>query len=303
MTDSEPLVSVIIPTHNRPQLLERAVESVLDQTYDNLELLVVDDASDERTDLEATFDFAAIADYEYIYLDENRGGAEARNVGLDASTGEYLAFLDDDDEWLPEKIEQQVDLFKTSSDDVGLVYTAVLQRDETKEIEDVHFNPVPNEHLRDLMLKQYIGTMSSVMIRSAVLERVDGLNEEFPCWHDWEFYFRVGKEFGFDAVNKPLVRQYAGVHEQISDDFEAKQQVSKLLLEETFSDTLEEYGVTRAVRGSQLYSLSHSAYRSGRPLRALSFLLRAIAMRPFVPKYYKYLVLYSGGKRIQRWLH
>ncbi len=299
MTDSDPLVSVIIPTHNRPQLLERAVESVLDQTYDNLELLVVDDASDERADLEATFDFGAIADYEYIYLEENRGGAGARNVGLDAATGEYIAFLDDDDEWLPEKIERQVDLFEDSSGDVGLVYTAVLQRDEKKDIEDVHFNSVPDEHLRDLILKQYIGTMSSVMIRSGVLERVDGLNEEFPCWHDWEFYFRIGRHFDFDAVSKPLVRQNVGVHNQLSDNFNEKQRVSKLLIEETFGNMPEKYGITRELRGSQYYSLSHSAYRSGRRFTALNLLLRAIILRPTISKYYKYFILYLCGNYLK----
>lgn len=303
MTSDTPLVSVVIPTHNRPKLLERAVGSILDQTYDNLELLVVDDASDERAELESTFDFDSISAFEYIYLEENRGGAGARNVGLDAATGEYIAFLDDDDEWLPDKIERQVGLFETTSDDVGLVYTAVLQRDEMKDIEEVHFNPVPDEHLRDLMLKQYIGTMSSVMIRSAVLEQVDRLNEEFPCWHDWEFYFRVSREFDFDTVNKPLVRQYTDTHEQISDDFEAKRQVSDLLFEKTFGDNPKEYGITREVRGSQYFSLSHSAHRSGRSFRALTFLFRAIMMRPFMTKYYKYLMLYSGGERIQRWLN
>ncbi len=303
MTTDDPLVSVIIPTHNRPELLKRAVSSVLGQTYNNLELLVIDDASDERVDLESTFDFNSITAFEYIYLEENRGGAGARNVGLNAAAGDYIAFLDDDDEWLPEKIERQVDLFETISDDIGLVYTAVLQRDETTDIEDVHFNPVPHEHLRDLMLKQYIGTMSSVMIRSTVLERVDGLNEEFPCWHDWEFYFRVGKEFGFDAVNKPLVRQYIGVHQQISDDFETKQKVSQKLLNETFGETPERYDVGKAVRGSQYYSLSHSAYRSGNKISSLLLLLRAILLRPLFTKNYKYFMLYSGGERIRRWLH
>ncbi len=303
MTNDNPLVSVIIPTHNRPELLKRAVSSVLEQTYENLELIVIDDASAERADLDSTFDLGLITTFDYLYLDENRGGAGARNVGLDAATGEYIAFLDDDDEWLPEKIERQVELFEATDNGTGLIYTAVLQHDEELGIEDVHFNPIPDDHLRKLMLHQYIGTMSSVMIRSEVLESVDGLNEGFPCWHDWDFYFRVGRKFGFDAINEPQVRQYVGTHDQISDDFEAKREVSKLLVKETFNDTLKEYNMSRAVRGSQFYSLSHSAYRSGRSLLSISFLIRAILIRPLIPKYYKYLVLYSGGEWIQRWLN
>jgi glycosyltransferase involved in cell wall biosynthesis len=302
MSSDNPLVSVVIPTYNRPELLQRAVRSVLSQTYDNIELIVVDDASNIRIDPESEFNTDLVTAFEYIYLEKNHGGAGARNIGLNKAGGKYIAFLDDDDEWFSEKVEQQVGMLEAVSDDVGLVYTAVLQYEEEPGIEDVHFNPVPENHIRELMLKQYIGTMSSVMIQSEVINRIGGLNEEFPCWHDWEFYFRVGQQFEFAAIDKPLVRQYVGPHEQISDEFDRKKRVSKLLIEQTFDDMSDKYNMSGEVRGSQYYSLSHSAYRSGQPLQAIILLLRAITLRPFVPSYYKYLILYLGGRKIQYWL-
>lgn len=299
--NNQPLVSVVIPTHDRPNLLERAVRSVLDQTYGELELIVVDDASAEPIGLDRIADFDAIKDVRCIRLEENQGGAGARNAGLTAVNGEYVAFLDDDDEWLPEKVERQVHRFEAANDNVGLVFTGVIQRDENRGIEDVHFNPVPGDHLRGILLKHYIGTLSSVMIRSAVFDHVDGFRDDLPCWHDWEFYVRVARKFGFEAVNEPLVRQYVGDHDQLSDDFEAKRRVSQRLLEETFGELPASYGIERAVQGSQYYELAHSAYRTGRRLQALRYLVRAIMLQPFETKYYKYLVLYTGGERIRWW--
>lgn len=298
--NDRPLVSVVIPTHDRPDLLERAIRSVLEQTYTELELIVVDDASPEPVSLNEIVDRDAIADARCIRLEDNRGGAGARNAGVAAASGEYVAFLDDDDEWLPEKVERQVERFE-ATDDVGLIYTAVIQRHEPGGIEDVHFNPVPDDHLRGLLVKQYVGTLSSVMVRPAVFDRVGGFHEDLPCWHDWAFYVRVARRYVFDAVNEPLVRQYVGDHDQLSDDFEAKRRVSRRLLEETFGELPAAYGIERAVRASQYYGLAHSAYRAGRSASALRYLLQAIVLRPSETAYYKYLVLYAGGERFRRW--
>ena len=103
------LVSAIITTHNRQDLLLRAVKSVLDQTYHNIELIVVDDASDEKAD-ELLKEF----NLQYIYIpkEDSKGGNHARNIGILSAKGEYIALLDDDDYWLPTKIEKQVALIE-----------------------------------------------------------------------------------------------------------------------------------------------------------------------------------------------
>lgn len=105
-----PEVSVIIPTHNRQRLVSRAVRSVLNQTYEDLECIVVDDASSDGTPQV----IQTIEDERLVYLrhDRNRGASGARNTGIRAAKSSLIAFLDDDDEWLPEKLVKQVPLLK-----------------------------------------------------------------------------------------------------------------------------------------------------------------------------------------------
>ena len=100
-------VSAVITTHNRCELLLKAIESVKNQTYKNIEIIVVDDASSD-----STLDKCRILDgIKYIRINTSKGGNYARNVGIKNSSGHYIAFLDDDDEWYPTKIEKQLGLF------------------------------------------------------------------------------------------------------------------------------------------------------------------------------------------------
>src|ERR1700737_4457090 len=116
-----PKVSVIIPTYNRAELLRSAIISVLTQIFQDFEVIVVDDASRDNTqNVVHSFNDRRIR---YIRNGMNKGDAVARNVGITNSSCEYIAFLDDDDEWLPEKLEKQINLLENSSPNVGVVHT------------------------------------------------------------------------------------------------------------------------------------------------------------------------------------
>src|SRR5918999_4669232 len=117
-----PLISVIIPTFNRPKMLVRAIKSVNRQTYPNLEIIVVDDesSSDINSFIEKECDNIAL---QVLRNTRRPGGAGTRNTGFYASKGEYIAFLDDDDEWLPQKISRQFDVFQKSTQKVGIICT------------------------------------------------------------------------------------------------------------------------------------------------------------------------------------
>jgi D-inositol-3-phosphate glycosyltransferase len=167
---SQPLVTVIIPTYNRADLVKGAIESVLAQSYSQWELLVVDDASTDETStiLQGMSDERI----RYIRHSQNRGGSAARNTGLAQAKGAYIAFLDSDDEWLPTKLEKQVAHFEHLPLNVGLVYTgALVVRDGGVQEEQ---RPVHRGSLfRQLLLDNVIvGSGSAVMIRSTVLENV-----------------------------------------------------------------------------------------------------------------------------------
>ena len=115
-----PKVSVIIPTYNRADLLPRAVKSALSQTYDDYEILIVDDCSTDHTrETVSAWDDERVR---YTRHTENRGQSGALNMGIHNASGQYIAFLDDDDEWVPTKLEKQVAVLESSDPKVGLVY-------------------------------------------------------------------------------------------------------------------------------------------------------------------------------------
>lgn len=150
MVNSNLRVSAIITTHNRKVLLKRSIESVFSQTYPNIELIVVDDASTDGTD-----DYCKVLSLRYIYISkqESKGGNYARNLGIKAATGEYVAFLDDDDYWLPSKIEKQVTLLENS--DCELVYCGrrleIISKDNIKYVD-----LLPNKQYQGNMRKKNI---------------------------------------------------------------------------------------------------------------------------------------------------
>ena len=117
MNGKTPKVSVIIPTYNRAHLVGRAIRSVLNQTYQDFEIIVVDDGSTDNTEeVVKSFNDPRIR---YIRHEKNRGGSAACNTGIRAARGEYIAFQDSDDEWLPEKLEKQMQVFENTPTGVG----------------------------------------------------------------------------------------------------------------------------------------------------------------------------------------
>ena len=114
------LVSVVIPTHNRADLLPRAIDSVLNQTYSNFEIIVVSDGSTDNTEEVVKSYSDKDSRIRFIGYSPARGGNIARNTGIEAAKGEYVAFLDDDDEWMPEKLKKQIKVME-SNPDIGLV--------------------------------------------------------------------------------------------------------------------------------------------------------------------------------------
>jgi len=128
-----PTVSVIISTYNRAYLIDRFIQSVLNQTYQDFELIVVDDGSTDNTeDIIRQFQ-EKDKRIKYIKHDKNKGGSAERNTGIKNSVGKYIAFQDSDDEWFPEKLEKQMEVFKNTSSKVGVVYTGFWRIKDNKK--------------------------------------------------------------------------------------------------------------------------------------------------------------------------
>lgn len=300
-TSSRPLVSAILPTYGRSELLHDAIASVDEQTYDNIEVIVVDDHSPEPVESQLDEDAYDLSRLRCLRHAENRGASSARNTGLEAAAGEYVAFLDDDDYWLPTKIQRQVETFEAAGEKVGVVYTGQKFVVDGKTA-SVHRPTARGDVLEEMLTGEEIGTFSTVMARSEVPDVVGGLDERFPCWQDREWLLRVAAEYEFEHVSEPLtVRRSAG-HDQISDDFEAKRDVAYPLFLEKFRPLAAAYGpeYERALVAAQARELGKSGVRGGHFADGRKYLLKAIKHDPTDVSTYLYLLTSLGGNATLR---
>jgi glycosyltransferase involved in cell wall biosynthesis len=201
----QPQVSVIIPTYNRSEFLRVAVGSALTQTLQDLEIIVVDDASEENTEeVISQFDDKRVR---LIRHETNQGVSAARNSGVMNSRGKYIAFLDDDDEWFPEKIERQWDLLEKSPKTVGVVYTGWVGADAATG--RIIYNLAPS-HKGDIfevmVLQDSLAPTSSFFVRKECFEKVGLFDIELQYGEDFDMWLRIAREFQFDYLKEPLVR-------------------------------------------------------------------------------------------------
>lgn len=200
-----PQVTVIIPTYNRARLLARALDSVIAQTFDDFEVLVVDDGSTD--DIEGTT--AAYADRRIRYLrqPQNAGVAAARNRGLRESRGELIAFLDSDDEWFPEKLARQVARFGDLPSHVGLLYGGVENEDGRGGRRILTPRYRGNVYL-ELLVHNVIHGTSGVMIRRLVVASAGFFDEGIPAIEDYDYWLRIARFFEIDYIEEPLIRYH-----------------------------------------------------------------------------------------------
>ena len=203
-----PKVSVIIPTYNRAQFLSFAIESALKQTFTDLEIIVSDDKSTDHTrKVVKSFKDRRIR---YVYNDGNRGPSATRNTAILSSEGEYIAFLDDDDEWLPEKLKIQVNLMDKSPRSICGVYSNRLKINKSNgEIisTDPGAEKLKGNLLFQLVIKSPIHT-STVLVRKKCLEEVGLFNETISYMEDRDLWIRLSMNWDFEYINEPLIKVF-----------------------------------------------------------------------------------------------
>lgn len=182
------LVSVIIPTYKRTDTLKNAIESILQQTYDNLEIIVVDDNDEDseyRKSTEIVMEqYSKNSKVRYVKNKENMGGAGARNVGIQEARGEYLAFLDDDDTYYPEKIEKQLKVFLDSdSEKLALVYCDVEHVGKNDHVDCVIRKHYKGNCLYEAIEDDCIASTSMWLVKKSLLESVGNFSI-VPCKQD-----------------------------------------------------------------------------------------------------------------------
>ncbi len=206
-----PLVSVIIPGYNRRDMLRQAVESVLAQTFSDFELIVVDDGSTEDISSDLAPHGAAVT----ILTQENRGVSAARNLGVSRARGEYIAFLDSDDLWLPGKIDRQVEFFKAHPE------ALVCQTEEIWIKNGRRVNPAKKHRKPSGMifipsLELCLVSPSAVMIRTSFFRGMGGFDESMPACEDYDLWLRISCRYPVYLIDTPLVIKRGGHGDQLS---------------------------------------------------------------------------------------
>lgn len=201
------LVSVIITTCNGTRKLVRAIESVLNQTYKNLEVLVIDDngknTSGQLQTEEMISDYTKTGKIKYIAHDVNKNGAAARNTGVRNAAGTYLAFLDDDDFFLPERVERFVDVIE--KEEADMIYSAVLFV-KNKSIVSIMSANEDGFSYQDLLENQsLLGTGSNIFVKRNIYLKINGFDESFFRYQDVEFMIRALRVGKIKGINECLV--------------------------------------------------------------------------------------------------
>lgn len=204
MIEAKPAVSVIIPTYNREKLVYKAINSVLQQTFSDFELIIVDDASIDQTK-------AIVNQFEdirirYFCHGKNEGVGAARNTGIAKAQGCYIAFLDSDDEWLPDKLEKQVLRFKDVPEQVGALYTWLQIIDEHEITEKLRRPSLRGKIEQDLLYSNFIGTPSTLMIKREFLKKTEKFDTRLRCCEDWDMWLQLARHCEFDLIAEPLVQ-------------------------------------------------------------------------------------------------
>lgn len=218
-------VTIVLTTCKRePEIVARAVLSIVNQTYQYWELIIVDDSPGEyelRAEVKRRVLSVAPSDrLTYIQNPENKGACYSRNIGLNKARGEFIAYIDDDDEWLPEKLEKQVTAFHSSDSNVALVYGPfykVYEQSQKREMEQLI--DVSGIKFRDLLfMGNPFGGMSMPLLRTECVTGVGGFDELMQSSQDTDLWLRLFRSYEVKYLDIPLVLYHVHEGEQISSN-------------------------------------------------------------------------------------
>lgn len=208
-----PLVSVIIPTFNRREVLPRAIDSVLNQTLKDWELIIVDDASTDGTqDYLKKLNDQRI---KCVFLDKNRGVSHARNRGFDQARGQWIALLDSDDEWLPHRLQSQLD-FALKNPEIPLIHGEEIWIRKGKRVNPKKIHQKSGGRLFSRALHLCLISPSATLMRSSLYKDLSGFREDYPVCEDYEMWLRVCCQYDVGFIKDPIINKYGGHEDQLS---------------------------------------------------------------------------------------
>ncbi|ELZ30310.1 glycosyl transferase [Halosimplex carlsbadense 2-9-1] len=289
-----PLVSIVTPTYNRPDKITDAIDEVAKQSYTNLQHIIVDGNSEAPIrDIVSDHVESSDIDCEVIaeIQSENEGISSARNMGLEIADGSYIAFLDDDDQWYPDKIERQVRL--AEEEDADFIHCGIEQR-ENGHVFSTQVPKVERDLTKELLTGAPIKSPSTVMISSELFDQTGGFDADLWIYEDWDFYIRCSLHTEFAGVQDVLVtRQH---HDsQLSGNYQKKLSSAVPRLKRKHRSLARDYDVEERFVATLERFLAASAIKSGQYRSARNHYINAVRNDISEEDIVRLLALSAGG--------
>ncbi|MBO6621877.1 MAG: glycosyltransferase [Balneola sp.] len=272
------LVSIITPVYNGEDFLDRCIKSVLAQTYQNWELLLIDDGSvdDSTRIIEA---YLADDRIKLLKNESNSGIPATRNKGIVNSSGEYIALLDQDDEWFPDKLQKQVQVFNEQGNVYGLIYSNLEVRydngDVTERKKEIEPEPTISDNLELMLLRNLISS-PTVLIKKEVLDEV-GLFDNSIKWggDDYDLWIRIAHKYKFFYIDEVLSIRYE--HQQNYSADKKRMMFRTIELAEKY---IREFGVNpdikKRLKSNHYYRFGIESLKKREMLTGVSYILKSI---------------------------
>ena len=277
-------VSIIIPTFNRRDYITIALDSVLKQTYKDYEIIIIDDGSSDDTK-------EVLKPYQdnirYFYQD-NKGIPTTRNKGIKEAQGDYIAFLDSDDYWLPEKLERQIECFSRNSH-YGMVATRCSSITPDGKLRKKNRPGKSGWVLTDLFKANFIRT-SSAMIKKECFEKVGLFDESLPECEEYDLWLRIAREYPVGFINEPLA-VYTDNPEGISTDSLAGRLMRLKVLEKDYLKVCIPQTLYRKRLASNYHYVGRHYLNRGKEIEGKKYLKRSLDFNPLNPKTLFYYAL------------
>jgi len=293
-----PAVTAIITTFNRSSFVKEAIGSVLSQSFRDFELLVLDNSStdDTRSVVES------FKDKRLNYIrHEPLNISQARNLGVRQAKGKYIAFLDDDDLWLPDKLEKQLEVFEEGDDALALVYGGLLWVDSNGIEVGVHKPVLRGRVLTELLLQKdaFTGSASNAMLRKSAVESLGGYDEDVPTGEDLDLYLRLAEKYLTDFTDESVVKVRTHSGPRLGDKLRDAAEL-ELKMMNRYGYVFEQ---DRKLRSFYLQKIGGKLVRVGDACAGRKYIISAIKTNPLNLIAYFQLLLSALGRNLYYRIH
>lgn len=291
-----PLVSAIITTYNRSVFMKKALESVLAQTFEDFELLILDNSSQDDTEAVVK----SFKDPRIRYIKhEPMSISPARNIGVKEAKSDYIAFLDDDDEWLPVKLEKELEIFNASSGQVALVYGGFIEIDSDGKELGRHSPILSGRVLEDLLSQRddFTGSASNPMLRKNIVEELGGYDPSVVTGEDAELYLRLADKYKVAYTSDMVLKIRGHAGPRLGDRLEDAARLD-LKVMARFKLIFEK---NKKLKGMYLQRIGGKFVRIGKASEGRKYLIQALKADPFnMNAYLQYILSVLGLSLYQK---